>query len=107
MSNDVFACTDINFSGNCTLIRFNDAQCQNFPPAFDNEISSISPDSGWACNFFEYVQYFKRTISAKCSWYLSDYDCAGLAFPIAFPGYASLVDVDLNDLLSSFVCSSD
>ena len=52
---NIFVCTDANYGGNCENIGFNSGACNNFPTAFQDDISSIGPDDGWKCNVYMYV----------------------------------------------------
>lgn len=51
----LFVCTDLNWSGACLNIGFYSQVCQNFPSGFDNEITSVGPDSGWNCHLLMFV----------------------------------------------------
>lgn len=51
----IYICTNAGFSGSCTNYGFNADTCTNFPPGFQDDISSIGPDSGWVCYAYKYV----------------------------------------------------
>ena len=49
---DIFICTDANWSGDCTTYGFFSGVCSNFPPEFQDDISSVGPNPGWSCNLY-------------------------------------------------------
>ncbi|THG97890.1 hypothetical protein EW026_g4196 [Hermanssonia centrifuga] len=48
----IFICTDDNYGGDCTNYGFTSGACSNFPSEFQDDISSLGPDSGWFCNLY-------------------------------------------------------
>ena len=45
----IHVCTDWDWKGSCTNVHFNNAQCTNFPSAYQDNVSSLGPDGGWEC----------------------------------------------------------
>ncbi|KAJ6620489.1 hypothetical protein B0H10DRAFT_1079081 [Mycena sp. CBHHK59/15] len=87
---NVFVCVDADFTGQCTTLHGSSGQCVNVPLVFNDNISSVGPDSGQDCFFF------------------IDANCGGSSLgPIRDPGIPNLnVDatVAFNDAISSFKC---
>ncbi|KAJ7323255.1 hypothetical protein DFH08DRAFT_350047 [Mycena albidolilacea] len=87
---NIFVCTDAGFTGSCAVFSGASGQCVDFPSNFNDDISSVGPDSGQDCFFW---------IDAGCS-----NEQLG---PIRSPGSSNLnVDptVAFNDHISSFKC---
>ncbi|KAJ7051485.1 hypothetical protein C8F01DRAFT_1262816 [Mycena amicta] len=83
----VFVCTDVDFAGDCSDYGFVNDVCSNFPPEFQNDISSFGPDQGFEC-----ITY-------------TDNDCspAGLTYTAIWPGFSTLPP-GINDAISSVIC---
>lgn len=48
----IYICTDANWDGDCDDYGFTDGACSNFPSEYQDDISSIGPDSGWLCTLY-------------------------------------------------------
>ncbi|KAJ7117572.1 hypothetical protein C8R44DRAFT_879133 [Mycena epipterygia] len=99
----VFVCVNAGFTAPCAKFSGASGQCVNFPDAFNNDISSVGPDSGQDCFFF---------VGTGCS--------GATLGPIRDPGIADLAEPELptttsalgssptstnfNDQISSFKC---
>ncbi|KAJ7430915.1 hypothetical protein FB451DRAFT_1422106 [Mycena latifolia] len=69
----VFVCGNAPFVEPCTKFRGANGECVNFSAAFNDNISSVRPDSGQECFFFV------------------DGACSGASFgPIRSPGIANI-----------------
>ncbi|KAK7045009.1 hypothetical protein R3P38DRAFT_2882090 [Favolaschia claudopus] len=87
---NVFVCTDAGFTGTCGVFHGNSGECVNLPSQFNDNISSVGPDSGQDCFFY---------IDINCS--------GGQLGPIRSPGISNLnvaATVGFNDHISSFKC---
>ncbi|KAJ7140857.1 hypothetical protein C8R44DRAFT_726570 [Mycena epipterygia] len=95
---NVFVCVNAGFTGDCTTLHGSSGECVNVPLVFNDNISSVGPDSGQDCFFF--MQVFPRA--------LDDANCGGSSLgPIRDPGIPDLnidADVAFNDAISSFSC---
>ncbi|KAF8199803.1 hypothetical protein K438DRAFT_1966170 [Mycena galopus ATCC 62051] len=84
---NVFVCTDAGFTGSCQVFS-SSGQCVNFPSSFNDDITSVGPDSGQDCFFW------------------NDINCSGAELgPLRSPGTSDLnvaATVQFNDHLSSF-----
>ncbi|KAJ7598776.1 hypothetical protein C8J56DRAFT_1092643 [Mycena floridula] len=86
---NVLLAGNINFGGSTTVIHGRSGQCVNVPLVFNDNISSVGPDSGQDCFFF------------------SDANCEGSTLgPIRSPGITDLTKTSppFNDIISSFQC---
>lgn len=83
-------CTDANFGGSCTPVRFNGTECVTFPEAYQNDVSAISPPVGSSCTVF------------------TGLSCEGYDIDVTYPGIADLGDGNtaFNDRLNSVRCAS-
>ncbi|PSR74742.1 hypothetical protein PHLCEN_2v9621 [Hermanssonia centrifuga] len=82
----IYICTDDNWSGSCENFGFIAYSCSNFPSNFQDDISSVGPDSGWYCTLY------------------IDYNCnpdQG-TYTVTAPGYSALTYG--NDAFSSVMC---
>ncbi|KAJ7172913.1 hypothetical protein C8R43DRAFT_1230977 [Mycena crocata] len=52
---NVFVCVDAGFQNGCTTLQGSSAQCVNVPGVFNDNISSVGPDSAQDCFFFTSV----------------------------------------------------
>ncbi|KAJ6498663.1 hypothetical protein DFH09DRAFT_1203914, partial [Mycena vulgaris] len=91
----VFVCANAPWVEPCTKFSGASGECVNFSASFQDDMSSVGPDSGQQCFFF------------------ADVGCKGPSFgPIRSPGAANLATVPapsstigtFNDRLSSFKC---
>ncbi|KAI4250182.1 MAG: hypothetical protein L6R40_000354 [Gallowayella cf. fulva] len=84
---NILVCINANFSGRCERLRNTKGNCYNLYNGFDNEISSVGPDSGTTCELFD------------------DKYCTGSSVPgIVAPGIYHLSDYGFNDRASSYRC---
>ncbi|KAJ7222895.1 hypothetical protein C8J57DRAFT_241847 [Mycena rebaudengoi] len=83
---NIFVCVDPNFLGTCATFHGASGQCINFPPPFQHSISSVGPDPGQDCLFFDQP------------------NCLGRHLLIQFPGILNLATVGFDDVIMSFVC---
>ncbi|KAJ6544645.1 hypothetical protein DFH09DRAFT_1282314 [Mycena vulgaris] len=84
---DVYVCVDPNFVPPCGLFHGANGQCVNFPPPFQHDISSVGPDPGQDCFFFDQPNCTGRRLG-----------------PVRAPGIADLTTVGFDDVIMSFVC---
>lgn len=105
----MFACTGDSFSGTCFDVPFVDRVCTNFPAELQDNISSISPDSGWTCLAFAFVFYTVGATLHTDGTNCSDLDCSDAHGHITIPnpGFPRLGDLGWNDKLSSFSCTAN
>ncbi|KAJ7466008.1 hypothetical protein FB451DRAFT_1402415 [Mycena latifolia] len=90
----VFVCANATFAQPCGKFSSVSAECVNFPAAFNDDISSVGPDSGQDCFFF--VQVFFRVFAR-------DAGCSGAELgPVRDPGISDLFSTGFNDKISSF-----
>ncbi|KAJ6585797.1 hypothetical protein B0H19DRAFT_1368973 [Mycena capillaripes] len=61
---NVFVCTDEGFTGGCTTLHGSSGQCVNVPLVFNDNISSVGPDSGQDCFFFMQGEQFKASLES-------------------------------------------
>ncbi|KAI0152154.1 hypothetical protein F4776DRAFT_14837 [Hypoxylon sp. NC0597] len=86
----VYVCTQAGFAGLCENECAQSGVCYNVPSSFNDQISSLGPDSGYCRAFF-------------------DYDCQIAAghFDFVNPGYDDLSHLgggESNDQISSWMC---
>ncbi|KAI1137767.1 hypothetical protein F5Y05DRAFT_413714 [Hypoxylon sp. FL0543] len=86
----VYVCTQAGFAGLCENECAQAGVCYNVPASFNDQISSLGPDSGYCRAFF-------------------DYDCQDTSghFDFVSPGYddlSHLGDGSSNDQISSWIC---
>ncbi|KAI1416999.1 hypothetical protein F5Y13DRAFT_185832 [Hypoxylon sp. FL1857] len=86
----VYVCTQAEFSGLCQNECAGAGVCYNVPSSFNDQISSLGPDSGYCRAFF-------------------DRDCQIAAghFDFVYPGYDDLSHLgggESNDQISSWIC---
>ncbi|KAJ7873837.1 hypothetical protein B0H14DRAFT_2343924, partial [Mycena olivaceomarginata] len=82
-----FVCTNSGFAGTCSVFRGASGECISFPGDFNDDITSIGPDSGQDCFFLR-----------------NDLGCTGQQLgPIRSPGISNLAsNAGFNDQISSF-----
>jgi hypothetical protein len=59
-----FVCVDAGFTGDCTTLHGSSGECVNIPLVFNDNISSVGPDSGQDCFFF--MQVFPQEFESPC-----------------------------------------
>ncbi|KAJ7653429.1 hypothetical protein B0H17DRAFT_1147141 [Mycena rosella] len=80
-----FVCANAPFVDPCGKFSGVSGECVNFPASFDDDISSVGPDSGQDCFFYV------------------DVGCGGASLgPIRGPGIPDLFNSGFNDQISSF-----
>ncbi|KAJ7222897.1 hypothetical protein C8J57DRAFT_1731545 [Mycena rebaudengoi] len=83
---NVFVCVDPNFLPPCAIFHGASGQCINFPPPFQHSISSVAPDPGQACFFFDQPNCVGRQLG-----------------PLPPPVIADLAIFGFDDVIMSFV----
>lgn len=100
----LFVCVNDNFVTPCNNFDFNNGQCINFFAPFQDSISSLGPDSGFACIVFKLV-IVRLSPFRFIDSFTRNSNCSGESLDISNPGISSLsCGTDFNDQISSFQC---
>jgi hypothetical protein len=86
---DVYFCTDANFGGNCQYLHDLTYQCHNLPAELNKQVTSLRPDKGQLCMFYEGTE------------------CGGRADWIRWPGTTNMRGRRFDNSVSSWQCSED
>ncbi|KAH7392749.1 hypothetical protein BKA66DRAFT_21375 [Pyrenochaeta sp. MPI-SDFR-AT-0127] len=86
---DIFVCTDTAFRGTCEYFHNVTYQCHNLPANLQKQLSSIRPDKGQLCIFYD------------------DQDCFGAAHWMRWPGSGNMRGRRFDNKVVSWRCTED
>ncbi|KAK7017776.1 hypothetical protein R3P38DRAFT_3201400 [Favolaschia claudopus] len=89
----IFACVNLDFTGNCDTVAFLDGLCVQMPGRQVNQMSSVQVPAGWVCTFYD------AKSSTPCD------PSSGSSTVLLAPGSSNMQNQNFNDVVDFVKCT--